>query len=1131
MLKWFKGKSKNSNVSSKNKFNTFNFDIGEIINNQYEILDIFQGGMGYVYKATDGQITFAVKQPKEELLQNQDFSKFTLREAQAWVNIGLHPNIAYCYFSIDYKKSPLIFLEFHENGTLRDFLKNRSSIQIDFILNWAIQVCHGMEYIHQKGILHRDLKPSNILIGADNNLRITDFGLTGHLKVKTNASFKLSRTGPLGTLAYKPPEQFTTPTNTDKRSDTYSFGICLWEMLCGVLPRKNAKYKTKLPNVKRYCPLKENTPTFLINILEKSVSLLPKDRYSDFKTLRSDLNELYNQLFNKNAPSFEVVIPEESANDLNNRGYSWFVLGEYTKALELFQKACKKNPWHLEASINRGILDPDYSLDEWTSNVREMVKGTKNENKYNILTEYISGINDNLPLDVLQNVKKDVIVSNIIKHNWEHKTIVGSSSPISAIEMFSDSKHFAIATSKSLLSEMLKEMYGEETYKDATEGLPSVFDTFVKDEDISISIWNLETEQQTNYFEGHKEAITSISISPDQLFLATGSKDCTVRIWEISTGKEAFCFNKHNNPVSFVKFTTDNNSIISFAKKEDHLLQWNFSNGEILRKSGKENELLLQTSSSQDFSLFAVPYNNAIGIANFDSRKLNLIKFLRGHNADISSVCFAKNKRFLASGSKDRTVRLWDVETGNEIKCIRADLGPFEIDNHSSNKMLVRFTPDGKYLIYSCDSPKIAVLDIEDVLEEYLHNYYSQIRLSDVSDTAIDRIEKYQFYRKIKKEAEVLIGEGEYQEALIKLDSLKNFTTETFEDDIFKLRLVCADNLKSKIRTIKSTYVLNRFEEHTDLIYSIDLSPNDGYLASSSADNSIIIRNLQSGKIEKKIFAHLPYSLCFFPFGQFISAISKGWEIRGKSPSFSYWKLGSWELNKEQKVDLGAIYSLSFSEDGFMMVLGGESKVILTDDQEDIGKCSIFLIDYYSPEPKVIKLYSPNPVVTSLCFSPDNKFLAHGQGFSKIFPGMSIDDYRIPIWDIDNAKILHLLEGHKCIVNSVVFSRCGNYIISGSEDKTVRKWSFENNTSEIIFENNTSIKKVCISPDNKFIAFGDEKGFLNIVNFSSDEVIYTSKLHLDSINDIKFSKCGNYLFTASSDSAVYKTVIEYEYFQ
>ncbi|MGA7075465.1 MAG: serine/threonine-protein kinase [Halobacteriota archaeon] len=91
-------------------------------------------------------------------------------------------------------------------------------------LRWAIQICYGMEHAYSRGIrAHRDLKPANILIGYDNTVKITDFGLAGVLEVE----------GAAGTPSHMPPEQFTDAASCDERSDIYAFGVVLYQMVTG----------------------------------------------------------------------------------------------------------------------------------------------------------------------------------------------------------------------------------------------------------------------------------------------------------------------------------------------------------------------------------------------------------------------------------------------------------------------------------------------------------------------------------------------------------------------------------------------------------------------------------------------------------------------------------------------------------------------------------------------------------------------------------------------------------------------------------------------------------------------------------------------------------------------------------
>jgi serine/threonine protein kinase len=153
---------------------------GDVILDHYEIEDVItSGGMGRIYIANhrNWKVKVAIKSPTEEMLKGKDLFSRVEKEAEAWTELGLHPNIAYCYFVRKIEDVPHIFVEYVDGGNLRQWIEDGRCADLKTGLDLAIQFCHGMAYAHSKGMIHRDIKPENILMTQDVTLKITGFGI------------------------------------------------------------------------------------------------------------------------------------------------------------------------------------------------------------------------------------------------------------------------------------------------------------------------------------------------------------------------------------------------------------------------------------------------------------------------------------------------------------------------------------------------------------------------------------------------------------------------------------------------------------------------------------------------------------------------------------------------------------------------------------------------------------------------------------------------------------------------------------------------------------------------------------------------------------------------------------------
>jgi len=218
------------------------FQVGDKIDGQFEVIGKHVGGMGIVYITVDdfSGRKYAVKSIKEELLKDPNTLRRFSMEARTWINLDRHDNIVQAMFYREVEGKPLLFLEFIEGTDLQHLLRKDSPLAVPQAIDFALQFCKGMEYVHnkevapgQRGLIHRDIKPGNIMVTKQRQVRITDFGL---VRVADSAT-RLTQDGAgLGTPLYMPPEQIQDAHSVDKRADIYSFGAVFYEMLTGRPP-------------------------------------------------------------------------------------------------------------------------------------------------------------------------------------------------------------------------------------------------------------------------------------------------------------------------------------------------------------------------------------------------------------------------------------------------------------------------------------------------------------------------------------------------------------------------------------------------------------------------------------------------------------------------------------------------------------------------------------------------------------------------------------------------------------------------------------------------------------------------------------------------------------------------------
>ncbi|MCK4900737.1 MAG: protein kinase, partial [Anaerolineales bacterium] len=251
-----------------------------------------EGGMGVVYKAVDRKLkrTVALKFLSPHYLGTTDEKARFIREAQAAAALD-HPNICTVYEINEVKDQLYISMAYIEGVTLSNKIQS-GPLKLDEVLDVAIGIAQGLEVAHEKGIVHRDIKSANIMVTEKGQAKITDFGLA-----KLHGATKVTKTGmTVGTVAYMSPEQ-ARGESVDHRSDVWSLGVVVYEMLTGQLPFKGDYEQVVTYNIVNQDPepvtaLRAGIPMELERIVNQCLEKNPSDRYQHVDELVVDLRNV-----------------------------------------------------------------------------------------------------------------------------------------------------------------------------------------------------------------------------------------------------------------------------------------------------------------------------------------------------------------------------------------------------------------------------------------------------------------------------------------------------------------------------------------------------------------------------------------------------------------------------------------------------------------------------------------------------------------------------------------------------------------------------------------------------------------------------------------------------------------------
>ncbi|MBL4845884.1 MAG: protein kinase, partial [Planctomycetes bacterium] len=361
------------------------WEIGQILAGIYSVESLLgEGGMGAVYRVRhmEWDVDLAVKTPLPRLFQDPVALQRFQREAETWIDLGLHPNVARCYYVREVEGSPRIFVEYVKGGTLKEWLATkRDPADWRGLLRLALELADGLAYAHSRGLVHRDVKPANCLLSERGTLRITDFGLvkvTGEVDLPgagASTSTPATRSkashaelthfeAGMGTPEYAAPEQWASAAEVDARADVYSWGVLLWELVSGRRPFDapddrqpagvliNRHCFSELPNPRDH---RLDIPNALGDLLRRCLAKKPADRPATMREAREALAAFYLERCGEAAPPVPAT-PRVTATVLCNRALSLRDLGQHEAATATWEEALRLEPHHPESRFNLGLL-------------------------------------------------------------------------------------------------------------------------------------------------------------------------------------------------------------------------------------------------------------------------------------------------------------------------------------------------------------------------------------------------------------------------------------------------------------------------------------------------------------------------------------------------------------------------------------------------------------------------------------------------------------------------------------------------------------------------------------------------------------------------------------------------------
>jgi len=683
---------------------------------RYELLELIgEGGMGLVYLAEQKEPVrrrVALKIIKPGMDSRQVVARFEAeRQALALLD---HPNIAHVFDAGCTETGRPYFVMEHVKGMSITRYCDDNKLTIEQRLRLFEQVCEAVHHAHQKGIIHRDLKPSNILVSVHGDRavpKIIDFGIAKAItQPLTDKTFVTLQGQLLGTPDYMSPEQVDLATqDIDTRSDIYSLGVVLYELLAGVLPFEEESFaQAGLAEIQQ--TIREQEPASpsirLTNLGEKAKTIaasrgtqvVPLARrlhreleWIPLKAMRKDRCRRYRSA-------------SEMADDIRNYLTGLPLLAGPETTIYRVEKFVRKHAGSVTAValvalaiiLGSGLSTTMYVKAEGArqeeATARDVAEQARlrAEQAEKVAKDRAEELRRALYVNSIQladaacregNVRRvrgllNACPNDLRGWEWDYlwhmsdkslMTLRGHQAGVTSVAVSSDGKLIASAGGR----------------------------------DKTIKVWDAATGTELVTIQGHKETVCSVAFSPDGKHIVSGSHDKTAKVWDAADGREMMTLSGHKNYVYSAVYSADGKRIVS-SSHDGTIKVWDSASGaELMTLSGyKEAANSARYSPDGKRIISAGGWDGKIKV--WDAATGTEINTFQHGSAGVWALALSPNGTRVLSGGDDGIIKVWDTTDGKELLALRG---------HREEILSVAFSPDGKRIVSASNDNTIKIWD------------------------------------------------------------------------------------------------------------------------------------------------------------------------------------------------------------------------------------------------------------------------------------------------------------------------------------------------------------------------------------------------------------------------------------